>query len=384
MKKVFSYILFVMMCSICFLTSVKAYSCKYFLDVTDKNNFKEGETFELNIEFANENEYLIGGKNITSGLVDEYESFPMISYNGKNYYFRTKNFSPFTQYVGDNIAKFGECPTINYNFSKLSSDGKKNLITFTNLGSSQLKNDVNLEEEKVTLYTISFGQCSLNFPKSTCKDKTVSVNFYALSNGKYEIELNSNGKKLASEDSNDENHIVWTDTYSGKVLKIRQKEWEEIKNSMKFDPNSTTGKASAKVTEIAGKEYVISINDITDGVSKSIEASSDYTYKVIDKIINSETGFCVDYLGSADEPDTVASYLQTAYTLIKIGSIILVVVFSMLDFASAITSDKTDVKMTAMKWVKRLVAVLIILLLPTFIDMIGNILNIEDILCGIK
>ena len=34
--------------------------------------------------------------------------------------------------------------------------------------------------------------------------------------------------------------------------------------------------------------------------------------------------------------------------------------------------------------VKRLIAVLILLLLPTFIDMIGNIIGITDILCGIK
>ena len=56
----------------------------------------------------------------------------------------------------------------------------------------------------------------------------------------------------------------------------------------------------------------------------------------------------------------------------------------MIDFSGAITSDKTDIKKTGLKFAKRLIAVLILLLLPTFIDMIGNIIGITDILCGIK
>ena len=62
----------------------------------------------------------------------------------------------------------------------------------------------------------------------------------------------------------------------------------------------------------------------------------------------------------------------------------LTIVFSMIDFSGAITSDKTDIKKTGLKFAKRLIAVLILLLLPTFIDMIGNIIGITDILCGIK
>lgn len=402
MKKVFSYILFVMICSICFLTSVKAeetYSCKYYLDVFHANEFAEENRIEVTLQISGYSEFKINGTDLIhySAGNNKSSDFPMIKYTNSsdqyiNFYFSLGDqFAPFSS--ADSI-KYGECPILKYNDVEASFVKEKNAGTMIIIGSTNSNKEMQSLNEAIvgekTRYKMNFDKCSA-FNYYNCDGEQVSIYVDALSNGRYSIGLNNVFK-----DAQEESEIVWQGNYYGRELIIRQKEWDDFKNTFKYDSNNETGSNRVvKVTEIKeGSKYVISVNDITDGISESINASTDYSisgdsnyaskFKIIDKIISSETGFCVDYLGSADEPDTVASYLQTAYTFIKIGSIILVVVFSMVDFAGAITSDKTDVKKTAIKWVKRLVAVLIILLLPTFIDMIGNILNIEDILCGIK
>ena len=53
---------------------------------------------------------------------------------------------------------------------------------------------------------------------------------------------------------------------------------------------------------------------------------------------------CESYLGLADEEGKPAYYLQIAFTIIKLVSIILVVVMSMIEFAGAITNDKDKLK----------------------------------------
>lgn len=82
--------------------------------------------------------------------------------------------------------------------------------------------------------------------------------------------------------------------------------------------------------------------------------------------------------------EDLVDYLQTAYTIIKVGSIVIMIVMSMLDIAKTITSSKDDLMAAVVKWVKRLVILIIILMLPAVIDMIGDMIGYSDILCGIK
>jgi len=100
--------------------------------------------------------------------------------------------------------------------------------------------------------------------------------------------------------------------------------------------------------------------------------------------ISDKSGVCVDYLGEASKEGTVANLLDEVYGIIKIGSIILVIVLSMLEFAKVTTKSKDELMEAVKKLAIRLVILIILLLLPTFVDMIGNLFGIEDILCGIK
>ena len=104
----------------------------------------------------------------------------------------------------------------------------------------------------------------------------------------------------------------------------------------------------------------------------------------ISQNISDRVGFCVDYLGKASDDGTVANLIDELFDIAKIGSIMLVVILSMIECVSAITKDKDEIPNIVKKTIKRLIVLIIILLLPVFIDMVGNILGIEDILCGIK
>lgn len=95
--------------------------------------------------------------------------------------------------------------------------------------------------------------------------------------------------------------------------------------------------------------------------------------------ISDEVGNCIDYVG-----EDLAGYLQTIFTIIKVVAIILTLVMSMLDLASVMTKNRDELMPTVKKWAQRLIIVIAILLLPTLIDLIGNIAGKEDILCGIK
>lgn len=97
-----------------------------------------------------------------------------------------------------------------------------------------------------------------------------------------------------------------------------------------------------------------------------------------------ETGKCEDYLGLAKTEGSIANLLDKIFFVIKVGSIILVIILSMLDFASSTIKSKDELMISVKKLVTRLIILLILLMLPTFIDILGNMLGKENILCGIK
>lgn len=128
----------------------------------------------------------------------------------------------------------------------------------------------------------------------------------------------------------------------------------------------------------------------------SVEATSDFKIEEnstftslkkdskIDLAISDEIGTCETYLGNAETEGTIAYYLQIAFTIIKVVSIIIVIITAMIDLASVITNDKDNLMDTVKKYVKRLIILIIILLLPMFINVLGTIFGLENILCGIK
>ncbi len=292
-----------------------------------------------------------------------------------------------------------------YPFAVIFSD-RIGTVAMTQLNSSgeAITGDQTNTNNKTT-YRSAISSTSIpnlySWQQTTVSEVNIIVTAY--SDGNYHIKLNescSSGNNCYVNESDD---IVWK---SGSYT-IFKEDWDALKAKMPFDSSKTDLQSvNLYITPVQTGSfgsyryyYSITANGKTnkDGATDTGETTqttgdydsdSDPDFKIIDKTVSDEVGTCVSYLGHADgkengEP-TVAYYLQIVFNLIKVGSIVLCIVFSMIDFSGAITSAKTDVKATAMKCVKRLIVVVIVLLLPTFIDMIGNIIGIDDILCGIK
>lgn len=129
--------------------------------------------------------------------------------------------------------------------------------------------------------------------------------------------------------------------------------------------------------------------DTEDSVTKeeSKEIVEEGTKNIINNFdieISKKIGVCTDYLGKASDAGKPAHFIDGIFDIAKIAIIIVTIVLTMLDFISASSKDKTELSKVILKNSKRLIVLLILILLPTFIDILGRIAGIDDILCGIK
>ena len=187
-------------------------------------------------------------------------------------------------------------------------------------------------------------------------------------------------------DENASGNYVWTGNGNlsyKKGFAITKEDWESLKSAIE------NGTKDIYVTAKDNK-FLITASPVSGGDAASIKVSTNYSvsgdknYAWNNGKPSTSVGACVDYLGSASTENTPAYYLNKAFFIMKIVSILGVILFSMLDFASQITANKDNLIPTAKKCGKRIIMVILLLLLPTFIDMIGNIIGQQDILCGIK
>ncbi len=96
-------------------------------------------------------------------------------------------------------------------------------------------------------------------------------------------------------------------------------------------------------------------------------------------IISTDPAYCKDLLD-----EKLISFIQSAWTLVKVASIVICVLFGVIDFVSSASASKDKLMESVNKSIRRLIIVIIILLLPTIIDIMGDILGQKDILCGIR
>ena len=101
-------------------------------------------------------------------------------------------------------------------------------------------------------------------------------------------------------------------------------------------------------------------------------------------VISENVGFCVDYLGSARVKGTLANMLDRVFTIIKVAAILIAIILSMFDLSGVISSDKSELKPVFQKILKRVIVILIILLLPTIIDIVFGLFGYKEVLCGIR
>jgi len=88
---------------------------------------------------------------------------------------------------------------------------------------------------------------------------------------------------------------------------------------------------------------------------------------------------CVGILGRPDDniSKPPAFYLQTAFTVMKYVAIVILIVFTIMDYASAVSAQDNDaIKKATSKLVTRLIICVILFVLPTLIEFLFKILDI--------
>lgn len=209
-----------------------------------------------------------------------------------------------------------------------------------------------------------------------------------------------------NEANSDENDIVWL--YKDKIftanknLVVKKNDLSDIQSKCSH-PKVDGIKCELSIYPISSKTFVLAVNkpDNAIDVSEWMESylslvegfNSKEAYESGDNkfpyspIISEKVGVCKDYLGYAndDNPGEIADFLDTIYTIIKIGSILLTIVMSMFDISGVVSKSKDELFPTLKKWTTRLIILVIVLLAPTFIEMLGDIiLGTKNCLCGIK
>lgn len=98
-----------------------------------------------------------------------------------------------------------------------------------------------------------------------------------------------------------------------------------------------------------------------------------------------EANSCDSILGSVNNHDAPAYYLNFAFNILKYIAIIALFVLTVLDFAKAVASSDNDaLKKALQKTIKRLVICIVIFFLPRLINFILGLLGIvDDPTCGI-
>ncbi len=90
-------------------------------------------------------------------------------------------------------------------------------------------------------------------------------------------------------------------------------------------------------------------------------------------------GSCTDILSTE-----MIELLDGIYDVIKYGSIVILVVLAMLDISKSVITDKNELGPIVKKFVTRLIFLILLLLIPTIIEVLGSLAGHPGILCGIK
>ena len=142
--------------------------------------------------------------------------------------------------------------------------------------------------------------------------------------------------------------------------------------------------------ETTNEEYENTMNNldnvnVEDVVSGAQEAFDNIKYESLQVNWEWEANTCNSILGSTTDINDPAYYLNFAFNILKYIAIIILFVFTVLDFAKAVASSDNDaLKKALQKAIKRLIICVVIFFLPTLINFILNLLGVvDDPTCGI-
>lgn len=199
----------------------------------------------------------------------------------------------------------------------------------------------------------------------------------------------------------DNENVVWSGSTSENGytrIQISQESWKTIRSQVDYkkcqdDPTFQATLSIMKDKDENGNNITEISKDLIDesngGTGKSYGTGTGLINTANDSDffphiqINTNESTCMQILGG--NGGKLIAFIQSAWTIVKVVAIVITVLFGVFDFLKAASNDKDVLMESVNKTVKRLVLVLIVLMLPTIIDIIGDVLlGVEDIMCGIK
>jgi len=313
--------------------------------------------------------------------------------------------------------------------TKATSPYSKMKASFADKGGISLKS--NGDCPKISIYSQQVaGGFKIYKSADACKSGLITI--------KSRCSGNLKGKKTSSKDDKD-NTSASNDTGANSQFKLTSSTSSKCVYQNKSTSNATITikKAKNKKLSTACESQTISTNcrvkeeksltDIFYSDSKftcpnyiytKVESATGnnittYTYKIVDQGTNADTDrsdvdttdkdaeylesfdlkdynkkqTCTQIFGSPDDKESIAYLIQKLLNYIKIAGPVLVIILSSVDFVKVIwTSDDENMKKAQQKLVKRLVAAVLLFLLPTLIGLMFNLVNnsITDPTCGIQ
>lgn len=145
---------------------------------------------------------------------------------------------------------------------------------------------------------------------------------------------------------------------------------EKYQNILKYHSERIIGAVEKYKTECeAGTEGTITLD--TESLKEKIN-------KELDKIVIDYQDVNLEPLNCDNLFADFADVIKTAYFLIEIGSLVLVIVLSVLEYAKIILADGQDeMKKANQKLIKRLIVLVVIFLLPALVNLILTVFKIE-------
>ena len=172
-----------------------------------------------------------------------------------------------------------------------------------------------------------------------------------------------------------------SDKYSWKELQNIIETREENNKKYYRAPSSNYNKCIT-----FSEEEVLKANEGTEKTNNSENNGNFFDdWDDIPAAINGFTDLVGGKIDCEGSLGTALKYVQGAFTLIRIGAVVLLIVLSAIDFMGAVAKSDNDALQGATKKMsKRLIITVVIIILPTIINLILKLTLISEGTCGIS
>ena len=323
------------------------------------------------------NKYKVSFDVDDSGKISNVEGLPISNWDDVKSTYTSGKKCPTYSYV------YNSKLYLYYDYDKMISDATDrkatilNSLTYAEDTGDTKKNDQAKEELK-SLNERCKGVAATKFDYTKCWDESKVTTKYT----ECKNEAKALGSQIRSKVS-ELNGLASTNTLSKSSSEFQEMEkncaaalsnvadYEEaLKYTSCKEYNAAMGtniKCSTTDEDVKDNKYVDKGNNTDDSV----------------KVQNVDN--CQGVFGTVGEPDAIATYLQTAFNLMKFLGPILVLVLSVMDLIKITAEGKQDdqLKKLGIKTMKRLVYAVIIFVLPEVINYIFTLVGLYGT-CGIS